>query len=977
MRFLTGFLFMLMMMAGVQSMATHLRAGEITVRRQSCTSLTFLITINVYTDTGSEIRFGEGLLDFGDGTKPHTTPRIENTPRPDLGPEIATVTYTYAHTYSGIGRYLISYLEPNRNAGVLNMFNSVETRFYIESQINIDPFLGCDNSPVLLVPPIDEACTGAAWYHNPGAYDPDGDSLSFEMTIPKKEKDLDVNNYRDPNAREFYDGVGLIYGQSNEDGDGPPIFEIDPVTGTLIWDAPGASGPNGSAAEYNIAFIVRSWRKISGIWINQGFVVRDMQIIVNDCENDRPELIIPPDICVVAGTTINADIFGTDPDFDNVKIEVFSQIINPPFQGVATYEPNPVVYQPTSATVQAKLEFTWNTKCYHVKDQPYQVVFKITDDPPDGKGAKLVQFKTWNIKVVGPEPTWDNIQLQSNRSLKLDWKPYTFVDEGSIPPNQVVACTTAETMQVWRRIEGASYVPPTCVTGMPESLGFKKIKEVPITQTTWTDTNNGAGLAPGAKYCYRLVAAFPLPGGGESYVSQDICFTIGADAPVITNVTVDKTGSTDGQVTIRWRPPFDINTTQFPPPYSYKVLRAEGFSGNLKIANLTPVAFADTTYTDTGINTTEITYNYRVELYNNGGSSLIDTSAVASTVRLDPKPQFKQIELNWAADVPWSNQSFSFPKHRIYRGPEGATEAQMVFIDEVDVTSGRFVYVDSGQFNGVPLSEEIVYCYRVETLGSYGNPRVVAPLINFSQINCARPNDSIPPCKPALSIVATPCSELVESQTCDQNVFSNVITWRKPEDEDCRKDIQSYKIYAAPFLGAEFVLHIENVKDTFFIDSNLPSFARCYKISAVDRAGNESELSEEYCFDNCPHYELPNVFTPNGDNCNELFSAYSTRQSIDENGEGPCGPVDIQKQRAQCARFVEKVEFVVTNRWGKQVYSYESGGERTIYIDWDGLDNNGNELGTGVYYYSAKVTFTVVDPAQKVQNIRGWVQIVR
>ena len=134
-------------------------------------------------------------------------------------------------------------------------------------------------------------------------------------------------------------------------------------------------------------------------------------------------------------------------------------------------------------------------------------------------------------------------------------------------------------------------------------------------------------------------------------------------------------------------------------------------------------------------------------------------------------------------------------------------------------------------------------------------------------------------------------------------------------------------------------VYAENVKDTFYIDSNLPSYARCYKVSSVDRAGNESDLSEKYCFDNCAHYELPNVFTPNGDNCNELFSAFSSRQAVDENGNGPCGYIDPLLQRLRCARFVEGVDFVVTNRWGKEVYTYQSGGERTIYVDWDGRDN--------------------------------------
>ncbi|MBL7863995.1 MAG: gliding motility-associated C-terminal domain-containing protein [Cyclobacteriaceae bacterium] len=969
MRYLHGILLALCLMIASQAGATHLRAGEITIRRVNCTSLTFQITITVYTNTGSDIQFGQGLLDFGDGTTPHTTPTIPNTVRTDLGANIGTVSYTTNHTYAGIGRFIISYLEPNRNAGIQNMFNSVETRFYMESQINIDPFLGCDNSPVLLVPPIDKACTGAAWYHNPGAYDPDGDSLSYELTIPKKEKDLDVNNYRDPNVKEFYDKIGLVYSESNEDGNGPPTFEINPVTGTLIWDAPGAPG------EYNIAFVVLSWRKISGIWINQGFVVRDMQIIVEDCENQRPELIVPPDICVVAGTTINKDIFGTDPDFDKVKIEVFSEILSIGFQNPASYNPNDGRYQVTSPMVQASVNFTWDTKCLHVKDQPYQVVFKITDDPPPGKGAKLVQFKTWNITVVGPPPTWNTIQVQPGRKVKLGWNPYTFLDE-SKTPDLVTPCTIAQTMQVWRRIEGNPFTPPECVTGMPESLGYTKIKEVPISQITFTDNNNGAGLAPGTKYCYRLVAKFPLPEGGESYVSQDICETILADAPMITNVTVDKTDVTNGEVTVRWRPPFEIDQGLFPPPYRYKVSRAEGFTGDLRITNLFTNSILDTVYTDIGVNTTELTYNYRVVLFD-GNGTLVDTSALASSVRLDPKPQFKRIELNWTADVPWSNQSVNFPRHFIYRGPEGATEADMVLIDDVEITSGRFVYIDSGQFNGVPLSEEIIYCYRIETRGTYGNPRIIEPLINFSQINCAQPNDSIAPCKPALSITAKTCAQLVPSQSCEVNVFSNTLTWRKPEDEECRQDIRGYNIYTAPYVGAEFTLYAESVRDTFYIDSNLPSYAKCYKISAVDRAGNESELSEQFCFDNCPHYELPNVFTPNGDHCNELFSAYSSRQIIDENGEGPCGPVDLQTQRLKCARFVEKVEFVVTNRWGKHVYDYESGGERSIYIDWDGRDNSGNELAAGVYYYDAKVTFTVVDPSQRTQHVRGWVQIVR
>jgi len=940
--------------------ATHLRAGEITVQRLSCTSLSFRITITVYTNTGSAIKFGSGDLYFGDGSPVHHTPTRDNVLRPDLGPDVGTVSYSIDHTYSGPGKYVISYLEPNRNAGILNMFNSVETKFYIETVIIIDPIFGCNNSPRLLVPPIDKACTGAAWFHNPGAYDPDGDSLSFEMTIPKKEKDVVVDNYRDPHVKEFYDVAGLSYGEANEDGDGPPTFAIDSRTGTITWDAPGAAG------EYNISFLIKEWRKIpqSGDWVQLGYVTRDMQIIVVDCLNKRPELAVPTDLCVEAGTLITQDIFGTDPDNDQVKIEVFSQLltISP---SSATYTPRPPVYQSTSSATQAKLSFQWQTTCEHVKSQAYQVVFKITDNPPQGKGAKLVQFKTWNIRVVGPAPKWTSANINlTNRSAVLKWENYV--------------CSNAATMQIWRRVDQFNFDPPQCVTGIPAFMGYSKVGEVPINTSTFTDTNGGSGLAVGAAYCYRLVAKFPQPDGSESYVSKDICLPpILANAPIITHVTIDKTSNTAGQITVKWRSPFDVSKAQFPPPYSYEVSRAEGFSGDAKLVKVNPgLRIPDSTFVDTPINTESTVYNYRIKAYDANGV-FVGTSSVASSVRLEAKSQTLKIELAWNANVPWSIRNQDYPRHLIYRGKANDTESQFVLIDSVNVNEKLLHYIDSGQYNNTPLKESDVYCYRILTRGTYGNPKIEAPLLNFSQKICAQPSDDEKPCQPELSIIAVDCSQYLLTSSCAPTTFSNTLTWNHPKDEACRADVRSYTVYIASVVGGEFTKYVTDVRDTFFIDTNLPSFARCYKIAAVDRSGNESDLSESFCFDNCPYYELPNVFTPNGDACNEKFSAYSDRTSVDENGNGPCGPVDLEDLRKKCARFVSGVHFKVYNRWGTEVYDYQSGGERNIYIDWDGRDPKGHELPTGVYYYIAYLTFDVVDPSRQNQEVKGWVHLIR
>jgi len=77
-----------------------------------------------------------------------------------------------------------------------------------------------------------------------------------------------------------------------------------------------------------------------------------------------------------------------------------------------------------------------------------------------------------------------------------------------------------------------------------------------------------------------LVAVFPLPKGGESYVSKEICLPpILADAPVVTNVTVDKTDPSNGVMTVKWLPPFDADTTQFPRHTSMKFTGRKDFRG--------------------------------------------------------------------------------------------------------------------------------------------------------------------------------------------------------------------------------------------------------------------------------------------------------------------------------------------------------------------------------------------------------------
>ncbi len=966
------------------ALATHLRAGEITATRLNCSSRTFRICITAYVNTDpseTDVKFGGGDLLFGDGNVIET-PELNSTPFGDQKDYIGVVTYCVDYTYPALGQYKISYNEKNRNADIKNMTTSVSVSFFLETIIEIDPFKGCNSSPRLLVPPIDKACSGVAWFHNPGAYDIDGDSLSYQLIVPRTVVGeglgpvSEVPGYTLPNDPIHY--AGFDYNNAQEDGTGKPIFAIDPVTGTITWDAPGEAGETpAEGGEYNIAFLVIEWRKVNDVWQQIGSITRDMQIIVIDCPNDRPELEVPKDTCVVAGDFIEVPIFGTDPNLDSVKIEVFSQALILPVSP-ATYFPQNKFQKPSPQ--KAKITFRWQTHCSHVKQQPYQVVFKISDKPASG-GVKLASFATWNITVVGPPPEWDSISIAPNRSVQLNWDSYE--------------CANADSMQVWRRIDSIAYERENCVTGMPVGLGYEKIKTVRIGQNSFLDTNKGKGLPPGAVVCYRLVALFPAPfgnseGGSESLVSDEICYgPILVDAPVMTNVTIDTTDRDKGRITVRWTPPFDVDPLMFPPPYQYDIYRASGFSGNNAITQVGIAKQTDTVLVDRLINTFDNIYNYRVVSYDNAGS-LIDTSAIASSVRLQAKSLLEKIELTWTADVPWSLRSSVNPMHVIYRGGEDDPEGAFVKIDSVEATQDILRYTDG---NKEPLMENQLYCYRVETRGGYGyddTSKIPEPLINFSQIVCARPSDINPPCQPDLALEVLDCDEYYSIYGCNHNDFSNVLKWNRPTDKECRDDISHYRIYYATKPNADSIdyelledLQNRPIEDTTYEDRNLPSFARCYKLVAVDRSGNESARSKEACNDNCPNYQLPNVFTPgNADDCNDLFSAFSDRIIDKKTGKYFCGggevlPDDKGSIQMLCPRFVLKVEITIVDRWGKQVFSYSSGGENSIYIDWDGRDNNGKELSSGVYYYSALVTFETLKPADREKIIKGWVQLVR
>lgn len=260
--------------------ATHNRAGEILYKRIApFTQVNNGTTVQVYTYSITVIKYtddGQGIADrcvdtvyFGDNTK-GIAPRVNGSTTCNCGSSVGCGViivnnagykvkrneYTIVHTYPWPGTYTIRSFDPNRNPDIRNIPGSVNIPFYIESRMIISSITGTNSSPVLTNPPIDQASLSVCFTHNPGAVDADGDSLSYEMTTCRGENGQTVPLYS--------------YPESSWNG-----FAINPTTGLLSWCTPQY------LAEYNIAFIVKEWRKnTSGVPQMIGYVLRDMQVLV-------------------------------------------------------------------------------------------------------------------------------------------------------------------------------------------------------------------------------------------------------------------------------------------------------------------------------------------------------------------------------------------------------------------------------------------------------------------------------------------------------------------------------------------------------------------------------------------------------------------------------------------------------------------------------------------------------------------------
>ncbi len=834
--------FLLLLLNSFILSATHNRAGEITYIQLS--DLTYEITVTTFTYTLSFADRQQLDVNFGDNSI-GTAPRING---PNQTGEILPNyykknIYKIIHTYPGPGVYKVFMQDPNRNQGVKNIPNSVNVIFSISTILTVNPAMGRDATPILLNPPYDKAAYHYVFIHNPAAYDPDGDSLSYKLTVCTAEDARPIQNYTLPPSTTS--------------------IRVDSISGDLIWDTPADTGI------FNVAMEIQEWRKGKKI----GSVERDMQIEVYNTRNKPPVNGPLSNYCAEVGDTIDFIFYATDENNDSLSLRASS--------GVFSLASCPATFTGIDSSAGfASSRFRWIPCHEAVRNQPYNVIFKSDDHNSD---VRLSDIDNINIKILGPSPKLLNA-VPAGKVINLGWADY---GTGAIAG-----------FSIYRREGASNFIPDSCTSGIPASTGFIKVGYIAGSATTsFSDNDNGQGLQFGKEYTYRIVAVYP--NGTESKSSNEITSTLVSGLPVIRNVSVRRTGESNGVIYVAWRKPDKLDTIPANGPYEYIVSRASGTGGTLfgQIRSIKTVDLNDTTLTDTLLNTQATGYIYKIELWNDqtGNRFLIGEPAFASSLYLAVSPGDRKANFVITRNVPWINTSYDFFR---------LNEATMKY-DSVGSTN-QLTFTDTGLENGKQ------YCYYVRSVGGYLADNMPRNLINLSEIICTTPVDNEPPCPPQISL-RTQCDSLY-----------NKISWTL--DPGCSADVAGFKIFYKLTTDENLTLVTQIDDNSIFSYKHYPGdiIAGCYAVSAYDSVGNESAKSAMVCVDSCNFYEIPNVFTPNGDDINE-------------------------KLVAKTSGLVERIDFRLFNRNGLLLFRTE-----TPRIEWDGT-YKGRIVSPGVYFYQCDV----------------------
>jgi hypothetical protein len=363
---------LLSLLSVAECFGSHLVAGEISCQHDtsSANPFTYYFTLTLYRDTKG-VDQPNATLDFGVGGQQSVPVGLRDRVGIPVAEGIEKLVYTFKYAYPGPGTYFVRFTEENRNAGIVNMFQSVNTAFHIESQVTVSAALRGNSSPQLLNPPIFQAFVGQKVCINPAAYDAENDSLSYRLVTPLAKSGVPVASYQRPD---------LVAPRGTSESGGEPAFTLNALTGELCWDSPGPRKRDGGVistpddfGQYAVAFEVEEWRQ--GVKI--GSTVRDFAIFVTAPGAPKPELRAEN----AAGAGFDADRLVRAEPGRPVTFSVLYKASAAARDSLRPVGETFLLARRASATTTdsagfVKVTYTWTPTAAERRGHPYVIVFR-------------------------------------------------------------------------------------------------------------------------------------------------------------------------------------------------------------------------------------------------------------------------------------------------------------------------------------------------------------------------------------------------------------------------------------------------------------------------------------------------------------------------------------------------------------------------------------------------------------------------
>ena len=325
----------------LSTQASHVRGGELTVSIDSNNTAYFFLTL--YRDASGITLPTATTVDVTTPAGNSINVTLTRTKAIVIPGGVSSIEASYyegSTTLNQYGLFTASYSICCRNASISNLANAGADAFFISSSFTSFQATP-NNTPVFMNLPVTLFPLDSIWTYNPMPFDPEGDSLYWQIDTPFAAAGQHVTGYTTPSAN----------------ANGP--LTMDPSTGLISWSAK-------YMGEYQVAVQVEEYRNGQLI----GSIIRDMQFTVTS-DTSAMRLSVP----AIANPNTPVSLLALDPfslDF-NLSIADTSASIGLFATGDAFEIPgsnaNFVVKKATGKTITGT--FSWTPQPGDVSSEPY------------------------------------------------------------------------------------------------------------------------------------------------------------------------------------------------------------------------------------------------------------------------------------------------------------------------------------------------------------------------------------------------------------------------------------------------------------------------------------------------------------------------------------------------------------------------------------------------------------------------------